>query len=87
MTAAYRQENPNGVKGHFFGRDKLLNMLNMRSVMGLRFYNGIDPTGAEVLVVSSVNSSEDDLLNSPYKVLEMSHPCPPRCGSGNVLNS
>jgi len=87
MTASYRQANPNGVKGHFFGKNKLQAMLNARGCVGLRFYNGIDAQGAEVLVVSSVNSNENDMLGTGYNILERSTPCPPCCGKGNDLNS
>ncbi|MCR9171556.1 MAG: hypothetical protein NXI10_03625 [bacterium] len=84
MTANYRDENPGQTKGHFFGREILLKLLDQEGAMGIRMYYGIDGNGEKELVLVSADADENDMLDL---VVDISQPCPPRCGSSNSLNS
>lgn len=84
MTERYRDENPNELKGHFFGRDILLEILKQEDCMGIRMYYGIDDDGEKALVIVGADSNEDDMTGL---VADLSMPCPNRCGSSNSLNS
>lgn len=83
MTAAYREANPGATKGHFFGKDVLLEILNQTDCMGIRIYYGQDEDGVKQLVIVGANASENDILD---KIADRSAPCPTQCGSGNGLN-
>lgn len=83
MTANYRTANPGERKGHFFGRDLLMEILEQEGCMGIRMYYGIDDDGEKQLVICGADASEDDMLDI---VGDVSCPCPP-CGSANALNS
>lgn len=86
MTAAYRTANPNGTKGHFFGVNQVMKILNQTGCVGLRIYYGKDTTtGGRQLVMVGVDSSENDLTSGV--ILDRSVTCPPYCGGGNTLNS
>jgi hypothetical protein len=89
MTANYRSANPNGKKGHFFGKSNINSLLNQTGAKGLRIYYGIDgTTGKQELIVVAVDSSENDILSSAGPlVLDRSIACPPNCGTSNSLNS
>ncbi|MCR9170848.1 MAG: hypothetical protein NXI10_00020 [bacterium] len=84
MTSAYRDQNPGKTKGHFMGRDILLEILNQEGCMGIRVYYGIDNNGDKQLVFVGADSNEDDQLDL---IADLSMPCPSRCGSSNDLNS
>ncbi len=83
-TGSYRSANPDGVKGHFFGKTKLAEMLNQTGCVGLRFYRAIDDVGAEQLVVVGVVSNQTDMTSG--LILDKSVLCPPYCDSGSGLN-
>jgi len=88
LTAAHRSSNPNAIQGHFFGKSKILDLLNQSGCKGLRIYHGESSTGSREIVVVAVDSNEDDILNSTNPlVLDQSILCPPTCGSSNALNS
>lgn len=84
MTAKYRDNNPNELKGHFFGKDILKQILNQEGCMGIRMYYGIDDDGEKALVIVGADTNEDDITDL---VADISMPCPNRCGSSNPLNS
>lgn len=84
MTASYRDANPGELKGHFFGREILEQILEQEGCMGIRMYYGIDEGGEKALVLVGAASDEDDMTDL---VADISTPCPSRCGSRNSLNS
>ncbi len=84
MTARYRDQNPNQIKGHFFGKDVLNELLDQEGCMGIRMYYGIDDKGKKALVIVGTDADENDLTT---KVGDVSLPCPSRCSSPNDLNS
>ena len=85
-TKNYRQANPDGLHGHFFGREKLLALLEQEGCVGVRFYYGLD-NGVQQLLAVGTDSEQNDQLDGDFKVLDDSRPCPPVCGRPNRLNS
>lgn len=84
MTASYRDENPDGRKGHFFGKDILNEILDQDDCMGIRIYYGLNDDGEQELVIVGADANEDDMTDL---VADLSAPCPPKCGKNNKLNS
>lgn len=70
------------IKAHFIGRDKLIEILNQNSCMGLRIYYGTDvsttgPATPELVMVGTDENGNDILLNA--LILDSTFPCPPSC--------
>lgn len=84
MTAEYRHQNPDKLKGHFFGKDILNKILEQEGCMGIRIYYGIDSEGVQQLVLAGADNEENDILEI---VGDISFPCPDACSSNNPLNS
>lgn len=84
MTKEYRRQNPGEIKGHFFGKDILKDILEQEGCMGIRMYYGIGESGQKELVLVGADASEDDMTEL---VADLSLPCPGVCGSANALNS
>ncbi|MBM4176301.1 MAG: hypothetical protein FJ213_09040 [Ignavibacteria bacterium] len=85
LTQEYQsQQVAEYIKGHFFGRDSILKILNQDNCVGIRFYYGLND-GKDVLVLVGVDSKENDLING--EIMEKGFPCPPYCGETNKLNS
>jgi len=84
LTSAYRKENPGKTKGHFFGRDILVQILEQEDCMGIRMYYGIGESGEKELVLVGADADENDLTEL---VADLSLPCPGMCGAANALNS
>lgn len=84
LTKEYRQNNPNSTNGHFYGKNKMLEILNQSGVVGFRAYYGLDQ-GTKKLVFVGVDSRGDDLTSGV--ILDCGVACPPACGRSNPLNS
>lgn len=84
MTNEYRQRNPGAVKGHFFGKEILNQILDQEGCMGIRMYYGLDEDGNKQLVIVGADSDENDMLDL---VADFSVPCPSACSTPNALNS
>lgn len=85
-TANYRNSvTPGTTKAHFFGKNKLMNILNQSGCVGIRAYYAIDNTGAKQLVFVGANENEEDLYNGV--ILDNSIPCPDSCDLNSPLNS
>lgn len=84
MTSAYRRANPGETKGHFFGKEILLELLNQDGCKGIRMYYGIGESGEKELVLVGADAQENDMTDL---VADLSLPCPGLCGVANVLNS
>lgn len=82
-TLRYRAENPNGIKGVFFGRSHIEAILSQSDCKGLRMYFAKNADGSPTLVVVGADSNENDQLNIIFQNLL---PCPARCSSSNLLN-
>lgn len=87
MTAEFRSQNPNAIKGQFFGKDILNDILGQFQNKGIRFYHGINSSGDHTLIAVGAKSNEDDQIRSSNTIAEYSKPCPPICGNNNALNS
>ncbi len=87
MTAEFRSQNPDAIKGHFIGKQILQDILGQFQNKGIRFYNGINSSGDHTLIAVGVKGNEDDQLRSNQTIADNSRPCPPTCGTANDLNS
>ncbi len=83
-TSTYRSANPTAVKAHFYGKTKLMEMLNQSGCVGIRMYRAIDDTGAAQLVLVGVTAAGTDMTSG--LILDRSVLCPPYCDSGSGLN-
>ena len=84
-TANYRNANPGAIKGHFFGKKAIKDILNQEECVGMRIYYALDENGVDQLILVGVTADENDLFEG--LLAERSFPCPPRCGVDNPLNS
>ncbi len=85
MTLNFRTTNPNGVKGHFLGKELLDNILAQPECVGLRIYYALNAKGGKELVVVGVDNQENDIISGI--IADRTIHCPPNCGTSNPLNS
>ncbi len=84
-TSNYRRTiNQGEIIAHFFGKEKLNDILSQSGCMGIRIYYGLDD-GKKNLIIVGADANEDDMVNGV--ILEKSLPCPTVCSSSNSLNS
>ncbi|MCF6358560.1 MAG: hypothetical protein L3J54_12215 [Draconibacterium sp.] len=84
-TSNYRRTISQGeIIAHFFGKEKLNDILSQSGCMGIRMYHGLD-NGKKNLVLVGTDSDENDLVNGV--ILENAITCPTNCSSKNSLNS
>lgn len=78
-----------GVKGHLFGKDIILDLLSQTDAKGIRIYYGLKPESGQPqspqLIIVATNSSGDDILGDD-KIADASKPCPPICGTTQLPN-
>ena len=85
-TANYRATIKDGeTLSHFFGRNRIDEILNQTGCMGIRAYYGNEVGGGKVLVLVGADANEDDMENGV--IINKSVKCPPICGVNNKLNS
>lgn len=84
LTENYRVANTGAVKGAFYGKDILNQLLDQEGCMGIRIYYGQDERGNKELVLVGAQANEDDLLEL---VADTGVKCPTSCGAPNSLNS
>ena len=84
-TTNYRNANPNETKAHFFGKEKLQDILDQADCVGIRMYYAIDDNGAKQLVLVGASADEEDLYNGV--LLDRAKPCPNYCSNSSPLNS
>jgi hypothetical protein len=85
-TENYRDTIPEGgIKGHFFGKDLLDEILKQPGCMGIRIYYGMEDDGTKNLVLVGADANEEDMEDGV--ILERSVKCPPNCGGSSQLNS
>lgn len=87
LTKNYRDHYPNAIKGFYFSKSAILEILNQPNCVGIRIYYGEDNSTPAVpcMVISGVKSNEDDIYNGT--LAEFGMPNPPRGGGDNPLNS
>jgi len=85
MTQNYQsRQSGKYIKGHYFGKNALLKILDQEGCVGIRCYYG-EEEGKEVLVLVGVDADENDLIKGA--IAERGYPCPPYCGDSNDLNN
>ena len=85
-TANYRATIQLGdIKGHYFGKDILNDILAQEGCMGIRMYYALDKVGVKQLILVGVDAYENDQVGGI--VADYSMPCPDHCGNVNVLNA
>jgi hypothetical protein len=88
FTSNYRdQRSSPGRKGGFFGRDAIEALLAQDDCVGIRYYYGLTSDDEQVLILVGTDANENDLTGEGDGCMEISIPCPDRCGSNNMLNS
>jgi hypothetical protein len=97
LTKLFREtflNNGREVKGVFFGKEKLIELLSQPECVGLRCYIGgkvEERSGLPIvdfsMVVVGAKADESDMVGASDKVLDMGIPCPNKCGVSNPLNS
>jgi hypothetical protein len=86
LTRNYRmQAGAGAIKGGFFGRAAIEQVLSQEGVVGIRYYYAKENNDRPVLIVVGVDENGKDLYEG--FVCERAVPCPPYCGSFNPLNS
>lgn len=90
-TKNYRDANPgeDTIRAHFYGNNKLQQLLDQSGATGIRIYHGINDEGKQVLVLVSAKQDQNNILPSTENevvageglVLEVAYPCPPDCSS------
>ncbi|HYG50672.1 MAG TPA: hypothetical protein VD905_07200 [Flavobacteriales bacterium] len=74
----FKEQYPNDVYAHLFGKNKLANVISQTGCVGIRIYNAIEPsTGNKKLIIYGVDQNGDGLTGY---ILEYGSPCPPSCG-------
>jgi hypothetical protein len=82
-TNNYRQANPGEVKAHFFGINKIQELLSQDECIGIRAYYAIDNNGNRQLIFVGATEEEKDLYDGI--ILDKSVPCPSACDSSSPL--
>lgn len=81
-TANHRNSaNYNGVKGIFYGKSKISEILAQSGCVGIRAYYAIDAQSKPVLVLIGTDANGNDIESS--LILERGMPCPTNCGGGD----
>lgn len=84
-TGNYQDGLPQDAKrAHFYGKTKLMQILNQTGCQGIRIYRALDDLGVECLVLVGADADEQDMVNGI--ILEKGLSCPPRCSTGSGLN-
>lgn len=83
LTANYRRENPDQVKGGFFGEEAFKTILAQQNCVGIRFLYGARENGMPAIVLVGVDQFGADMFFG--RLFERSSICPPFCDD-NILN-
>jgi hypothetical protein len=92
LTAAWRNGGHGPMKGYFYGKDKLQELIDGESE-GIRIYFGETEKGEPTLVLVGTDASENDIIGSAPgrtasgKILDLGKPSPGSGGANNELNS
>lgn len=85
-TKNYRDTLPSDeIIAQFFGREKLLEILDQEDCMGIRFYYGIADDGKKNIIAVGATSDQNDMIDGI--ILEYALKCKPYCSVSNSLNS
>lgn len=84
-AAQAKRARDGGIKGGYFHRKDLDDLLAQPGCVGIRYYYGRKGDGQDTLIVVGVDKEGNDMTQGV--VMEDSFWCPPFCGSANTLNS
>lgn len=84
FTASYRTANPSTVKAHFFGKNKLNEVIAQTGCVGIRMYKALDERGNSQLVLVGVDANGSDITTG--LILDRAMPCPSFCDTLSSLN-
>jgi len=84
MNAAWRANHKDEIKGVFYGRNKLKDILDQTDCKGIRVYFSELPTGEMTAVLVGVKADESDMENGI--ILDNGELCPTSC-TVSALNS
>jgi hypothetical protein len=85
-----KHQDYNEVRGHFFGKEILVKILDQPGCVGIRFYHAIDDNGQKTLVLVGADSKGSSMWPSTTRgsgklkdggggTGDTSRPCPPYC--------
>ena len=83
-TARYRASKQSPIKGVFFGRNHIEQILGQAGCVGLRMYFAQESDGSSTLVMVGADSNQNDMLDL---IFERAVRCPAVCSIANPLNS
>lgn len=78
--------NNQNVKGIFFGKDHLMELLNQKGCKGIRVYYGIEKDGSKHvprMVLVGADEKMNDMING--KILDRGRVCPIWCSTESSL--
>lgn len=84
LTKRHQAASPKAEKAEAFHGDQVAALLRQSGCVGMRVYYGANADGTAALVLTGIDSSDNDLTGT---ILEFGFPCPPFCGGGNTLNN
>jgi hypothetical protein len=84
LTKRHQAANPKAAKAEAFHGDQVAALLRQPGCVGMRVYYGLNADGTAAVVLTGMDSSDNDLTGT---ILEYGFPCPPYCGGGNTLNN
>ena len=88
LTERYRNQFSSTqlfIKGEFFGKQAIQNLINEPNCVGIRIYYGLNENNIPKLVIVGVDFNENDLIQG--SILDFGKLCPPACSNSNPLNS
>lgn len=85
MTKAYRDANPNDIKGHCYQKEIIQNLLNQEGCEGIRIYYALNAEGKKQLVIVGKNAEGSDMTAG--HIIDEATDCPEDCGDQSPLNS
>ncbi len=86
MTQSFQNSTSfNSIKGGFYGKNKILAILNQPNCVGIRYYYGMNDKGEPVIVL--VGEDNKGMCMSDDNVLELGPFCPPFCPESNSLDA
>ncbi len=84
FTTSFQERNPNQIKSHFAGGEKLKLILQQENCIGIRIYNGYDADRNEAnLVLVGVDKDGEDIAEGI--IVENLKPCPTECPKNSSL--
>lgn len=88
MTKRYRESISPGERiAGYFSASALVDLLNQKDALGIRFYFSLNDENQMQIVAVGVNEAGNDLVGEDYLCMDMAIPCPQNCSENNILNT